>query len=402
VYRSAVRLHGLVCAGLIVLLGGRTASGQVRYGDEGLEWRSRNDGFSAVVGWRNQVRFTTPFPRVPVDAGDISDGRRDDFRLNRSRLKLQGHLFSRALTYKAQADFVEERLRDLNLQWTAREWLRVRAGWWKIEHLLERMQSSGSQQLVDRSILDRWFTLGRQVGLQVNGRVGGARHLGGTYYLGAFRNVDVDVKGGATLPVWLARYEWTFAGREVDLAQGDPDRSRDLLLKIGTSAVRTEGAHAFYSGSGLGVSLPLRGLAVAGEGGPARHDRFRTRQYAGDAAMKWRGVSLQGELHRKDVRVTATGQEQALVGAYAMAGVLASTIWSRAPDALEFTARLAVVDPSRTDDEHHQHERVAGATWYVNGHRNKISVDVSQLRFTIPTAVVETDVRTRLQWEITF
>jgi hypothetical protein len=389
-------------AGLLVLLTANVATGQVTYGDAGLELHSRNDGFSAVVGWRNQVRFTTPFTSVPDDAGDVGGRTMHDFRLNRSRLKVEGHLFSKRLTYKGQADFIEERLRDLNVTYAARDWLRVRAGWWKIEYLVERMQSSGSQQLVDRSILDRWFTLGRQAGIQAHGRVGGKSGWGGHYYAGAFRNVDVDAKGGAAMPVWLARYEWSWAGREMaHLEQGDPDATRDLLLTVGTSVVRTEGAYAFYSGAGLGQALPVSGLPDV-DLLPETPDRFRTRQYAGDAVMKWRGVSLQGEIHRKDVRATMTGSERTLLGAYVMGGVLASSLWSRAPRPLELTARIAVVDPSIEVDANHQQERVVGATWYFQGHRSKLSADVTRLRYTTPAQSRDTDLRTRVQWEFTF
>ena len=377
------------------------ARGQVTYGSDGMELRSPGDGFSAVVGWRNQVRFTTPFVAAPDGPQDIDDATRDDFRLNRSRVKVEGHAFSPRLTYTFQGDFVEERVRDLNVTYAVRDWLKVRAGWWKIEYLLERMQSSGAQQLVDRSILDRWFTLGRQAGIQVHGRVGGRSGWGGRYYVGAFRNIERNVSGGALLPVWQARYEWSWAGREIDRVQGDPDASRELLLALGSSVVRTEGAHAFYSGAGIGQSVPVPGLPDL-DLLTERPDRYRTRQYAGDATMKWRGVSLQGELHRKEVRATQVGAERTLLGGYVMGGVLASTLWSRAPKPLELTARVAIVDPAMESDVGHQQERVIGATWYVQGHRNKVSVDVTRLRYSSPTRIRETDLRTRVQWEFTF
>ena len=369
------------------------------YGSDGLEMHSPDDDFSAIVGWRNQLRFTTPFIDAPTESNGIEGDERQDFRLNRSRLKVEGHLFSPRITYKLQADFVEERVRDLNVTWTVRDWLRLRGGWWKVEYLLERMQSSGAQQLVDRSILDQWFTLGRQRGVEVFGRVGGTSSWGGTYFLGTFGNVDAG-RNGKAMPVWLARYQWAHAGRAVQLEQGDPDASGELLLSIGTSVVRTEGSHAFYSGAGLGQTLPIPGfpeIPVADDPG-----RFRTHQYAGDAMLKWRGVSLQGELHRKDIRVTGTGAEGTLYGGYVMGGVLASALWSRAPEHLEFSARVAVIDPSAQLRLDRQHERVIGANWYVDGHRKKVSVDVSRLHYFVPAGILRSEVRTRVQWEFTF
>ncbi len=393
----------LLLAFLSILLHASVTAAQVTYGDDGLELRSPSGSFSAVVGWRNQIRFSTPFGSPPEEGSDVGRGDPSNrFRLNRSRLKIEGHAFSPRVTYKFQGDFVEERIRDLNVNYEARDWLQVRAGWWKVEHLLERLQSSGSQELVDRSILDRWFTLGRQGGVQVHGRIGGRSAWGGHYYVGAFRNLDADPDDAAFLPVWTARYEWSHAGREMDgREQGDPRATRDLRLMVGTSAVRTEGAHAFYSGAGLGESLPVPGLPDT-DLLPPGTSRFRTQQYAGDVVLKWRGVSAQAEIHRKRIHERATDSRRTVVGGYVMGGVLASTIWSRAPKPLELTARLALVDPARESDRELQQERVIGANWYLRAHRSKISVDVSRLRYDTPSGPRETDLRTRVQWEFTF
>lgn len=383
----------LLLAGLMAtLLGPSQAAGQVTYGAEGLRIATPDGDFTAVVGVRNQIRFTTPFAVVPADAAEVGVKVGDDYRVFRSRLRVNGHVFSPRLRYQFQADFVEERIRDLSVTWQARPWLRLRAGRWKAALNRERIESSGAQLLVDRSILDRWFTLGRQQGVEVSGGLGGTRPRGGTYFLGAFRSVDA--KGGPALPVWLGRYEWTWAGRELPSWQGDPDASRELLLAIGSTVARTEGAFAFYQGSGVGATLPLF------PAGPP--DRFRTRHYAGDVSLKWRGLSAQGEVHRKEVRRIAAGDRRTLRGAYLQGGVLASTVWERLPSRLELAARAAWIDPHDALADNHHDERVVGVNWYVLGHRHKIAADISRLRFTTPTGVRATDRRTRLQWEVTF
>ncbi len=386
--RRARELTALV----LVLLAADRVAAQVTYGPNGLSMATPEGGFTAAVGLRNQVRFTTPFTVVPTEPGEIGLRTGDDIRLNRSRLRVNGHVFSPSIRYQAQLDFVEERIRDINVTWEVRPWLRLRGGRWKAEMNRERVESSSAQQLVDRSILDRWFTLGRQEGVGVSGRVGGSRPWSGTYYVGALRGVDA--RGGAALPVWLGRYEWIWAGRELPVWQGDPARSRNLHLAVGATVARTESAYAFYGGSGVGVTLPILPTIPS--------DRFRTRQYAVDTSLKWRGVSLQGEGHRKELHRTTTGDRRTLVGAYVQGGVLASTLWARLPARLELAARIAVVDPDVDVANDHHEERVAGMNWYLSGHRHKVSADVSRLYFTTPQAVRSTDVRTRLQWEFTF
>ena len=88
-YRRNVRRIGALLAVALVLLGATTAAAQVTYGDDGLEVHGPNDRFSAVVGWRNQIRFTAPFSSPPEDANDFDADTSREFGLNRSRLKLE-------------------------------------------------------------------------------------------------------------------------------------------------------------------------------------------------------------------------------------------------------------------------------------------------------------------------
>ena len=53
------------------------------------------------------------------------------------------------------------------------EWLSFKVGQWKVEYSRERRISSGEQQMVDRSIINRPFTVDRQQGVEVYGRLKG-------------------------------------------------------------------------------------------------------------------------------------------------------------------------------------------------------------------------------------
>ena len=361
------------------------------YGDDGLEFRTRDDAFRAVFGFRNQLRFTTPFVDVPMDAEDIPEHRVDDFRLNRSRVRLQGHAFTPRLEYTMQVDLVEERMRDLNVTYTVAPWARLRAGRWKVEMSRERVASSGAQQLVDRSIVDRWFTFGRQQGVEIFGTLAATRPWSGMYWVGAFRGVDE--RGGALLPTLLGRYQWHLAGREVPFEEGDPAMSRQLLLAIAVGASRKETPFTQFQGSGEGDQLP---------GLPPGDARYLLRQYTSDLSLKWRGLSVQAEYHRRRVHGLSTGADRDLTGGYVQGGVLASTIWARAPRSLEVAARVAIVDPHLAVDDDTQREDIVGANWYFQGHRNKVSVDASRLQFASPTGSRTADLRIRAQWEVTF
>jgi phosphate-selective porin OprO/OprP len=368
-----------------------TGTPLLTYGENGLEFRTADDAFRAVVGFRNQLRFTSPFVDVPADASDIPELRVDDFRLNRSRVRLEGHAFTPRLEYTMQIDFVEERMRDLNATYILAPWARLRAGRWKVEMSRERVASSGAQQLVDRSIVDRWFTFGRQQGVEMFGTLAATRPWSGAYWVGAFRGVDE--RGGPLLPTLLGRYQWNLAGRDVPFEEGDPDGSRELLLAIALGASRKESTYTRFLGSGVGDQLP---------GLPPGDSRYLLRQYTSDLSLKWRGLSVQAEYHRRHVRGLSTGVDRELTGGYVQGGVLASSIWRRAPRSLELSARVAIVDPDLAIDDDSQREDIVGGNWYFQGHRNKISVDVSRLQFASPTGPRTADLRTRVQWDVTF
>lgn len=362
------------------------------YGAEGLEFRTPRDGFRAVLGWRNQLRFTTPFADAPSDAAELPVPRKREFALNRSRLRLNGHAFTPRLTYQFQYDFVEHRARDLSVTYALAPWAYVRAGRWKVEYSRERITSSGAQHLVDRSIVDRWFTVGRQQGIEVFGRVENRPAWGGEYWVGAFRSVADDTGG---LPVWLARYQWNLGGRSMAFEPADLDRSRDLHLAVALAAVRHAGRFALYEGSGVGATLG--GLPRA-----AGAERYVTHQYTTDVSVKWRGAALQAEMHRKHVRTPGRTVHRRLSGGYVQGGVFVTSLWEAAPRPLEIAGRWAYVNPEHARADDGQSEALAGVNWYVRGHRNKISIDTGRLRYDTPTGMRVTDLRTRVQWEVTF
>ena len=78
--------------------------------------------------------------------------------------------------------------------------LALRVGQWKIDYNRERVDSSGRQQFVERSIVNRQFTIDRQVGVQLRGRLFKETPADLRYYVGAFtgegrgvRNDDEDL-----------------------------------------------------------------------------------------------------------------------------------------------------------------------------------------------------------------
>nr|MDQ5872724.1 OprO/OprP family phosphate-selective porin [Acidobacteriota bacterium] len=130
---------------------------------------------------RMQIRYThemfddirnpaTPLPTSLEDKGS--------FRIRRMRVKFDGWIYTKDLTYELQwelADTSGNLLQDANLDYDftgGKKLFRLKVGQFKAPFSHQQLASSGVQQLVDRSILDAFFVPGRQLGLQLWGQVG--------------------------------------------------------------------------------------------------------------------------------------------------------------------------------------------------------------------------------------
>ena len=73
--------------------------------------------------------------------------------------------------------------------------------------------------------------------------------------------------------------------------------------------------------------------------------------------------------------------------------------WPAVPAPLEIAGRIALVDPALGRDNDLNSEVTLAANWFFEGHRNKLSVDVSRLKDDVQYPNGQ-KTRLRLQWEI--
>jgi hypothetical protein len=344
------------------------------YASKGLQFRSEGGGLYQYFSLRNQFRFT-------------SEQDDEEWAVNRSRLKFGGHLWSPRVSNFVEIDLKTPRAYHFFVQVKARDWLQVRAGQWKVEFNRERVDSSGDQQLVDRSLVNRDFTLDGQLGVMARGRVLKGRRFDGEYFLGVLAGEGRLALGdGDGVPMVLGRYQWNVFGRSVGFSQSDVEYHPKPAMAIGVAAVSNRGRFTRFSSDG---GAQLSGFETGAAG------RYDLRQWMVDMALFNRGFSLQTEQHWKHVRDRETAVEPRLFGGYVLAGYFPHDRWRAIPAALEFAGRVAYADPDRDAAVPIDREITGGINWYFNQHRNKLNLDVSRL--TIQGA---THGRVRLQWEI--
>lgn len=175
------------------------------YGDKGLQFETEDGNNFLWFGVRLQTRYSNQ--EVTQDLlPDEPTSRSSELKLNRGRFKIGGHLISPDFTVYTEYDFPTERLLDLRATYKFSDYLSVRVGQWKSQYNRERIDSSGAQQFVERSVSTPWFTIDRQKGVMASGRAAAGSAIDSSYWFGylsgAGRGGDLSAAKGerAQLP----------------------------------------------------------------------------------------------------------------------------------------------------------------------------------------------------------
>ena len=376
------------------------ATSWARYTSQGLELRSADGSFTARVNGRVQLRFTSPFASAPRTPEHFTRADEADVRVRRARFKMSGQAGASWIRYKYEHDLVDGRLLDLRFD-VGPEWLRLRAGQWKVNYSRERMDSSGDQQLIDRSIVNRWFTLDRQKGAMAVGRIAKSSLVDSQYAAGVFtghgRNLDPAFPTPSAAadgsPLWVLRYQWNPVGGGVAISQSDIERDPTPRLSLAVAAAGNRSRFTRFSSGGGGQ---LDGFEIGAPG------RYGVRQQLAEVAFKYRGVSIQQEWHAKRILDTETGVRTPMRGGYIQAGLFPHE-WRRGiPEQLELAGRFAFVDPNTTRSSNLLRELTFGANWFFDGHSNKLTVDLSRYHRASAVGARHAAVGVRAQWDVQF
>lgn len=340
-----------------------------------LRLSSEDGKFVVKVGFRLQLRYTYEDAAAgpPLSA----------FRVRRARLKVEGNGFAPWLKYFLEYDFPSTSLLDARVSVERFKALRLRVGQWKVEYNRERVDSSGKQQLVDRSIVNGLFTLDRQTGVEVYGELfeGSAAYL--QYGIGAFTGAGLNEPANDDSHLlWLAHLQWNFLGRKVDYTQSDPTFTTPAVSAIGFSvATNRTNRRRFPQNDDLGTP-----------------GQFRIEQAGENFVVRFQGFSLQQEAHVKAVRDLSSGTVTLSQGGYVEAGAFPNRVLKFVPAALELAGRYSLVDPNTARVGDFQRELTIGANWFFAEHRNKVSADYARLLRT--DRGLEQVVR--VQWDVSF
>lgn len=309
---------------------------------------------------RAQLRFTRTFPdddvRLPgtVDAGEG----KGEFRIRRAKTELHGWVWRRNLTFELQLSWAgpepgastQTPLEDLVLTWDFGNDGRYRlsGGQFKVPLGRQEMTTSSGLQFADRDILSGEFTRGRDIGIQLDGRLAGDRI---EYAAGIFNGNPASRLGNDNEAFqYNARVVWSPFGR-VRYSESDFESRRAprrMLLAVGLSA-----EHNDLHGAGTRVN------------------DYATTIVAGDVVFKSRGLFLFAEYFARD-RDPETGGSFRSDGWHAQAGYFLLR------DRLEAAARYARYDPSEAADDDVS-ETGGVVNVYFNRHALKVQTDFRRI-----------------------
>lgn len=382
------------------------------YGSKGFRLESGDGNWQTNLQWRAQLRYTNPTSGDPRQIDDFTDDPESTFEARRLRMKIGGYGYRPWLGYYFEVDLQPSRdvddsssaasARVIDWRITANkwDWAALRVGQWKIDHNRERVDSSGRQQFVERSIVNRIFTIDRQVGAQLRGHLFKNSPADLRYWVGVFTGEGRGVRNDDDNMMWAGRLQWNFFGRDLKWRQTDVEYTELPTGSLAFAAATHEGRCTRWSSGGCGNLDGFTRAANAVEG------QFKVEQMMQEFAFKWRGLSVQQEFHWKTVEDNVASTKNDFTGAYAQAGYFFHHLFPAVPKHLELAFRYAFVkEPNELNrvQDNVREEFTIGANWFIAGHNNKFTVDYSYL--TLEDEFFSRDVndsRGRLQWDISF
>ncbi|MDR4506337.1 MAG: OprO/OprP family phosphate-selective porin [Candidatus Scalindua sp.] len=355
---------------------------------EGFYFQTSDHRFSMRMTGRLQMRYGYE----DRDAADDDSS----YMLRRARLKWDGYAYGHfkykielALrstgtksTDSADGDMAKAvELFDWWAEYGKYSYANIRFGQWKVPFNRQRVVSSSVLQLIDRSLAQDVFTMDRQIGAQISGKVHN-RQL--EYYLGMFNgNGRNESSNGDTEHMYIARLSWSNPGgygKGIEEQEADVAWSEKPLYHISA-------AISFDSASDLRLTLK--------DGSSYSAKEVDWTNIVGEYGLKYKGFSTNAEFYWSKAH-NIGDEEIANRGFFVQGGYFVI------PHLFEVAGRYSYVDYDDQLKDDSLKEVALGLNWYFEGsHNNKLQFNYINVNEGLPGADVN-DKFYRLQYQIAF
>ncbi len=384
---------------------------------KGFGFKTEDGNWATRIQWRSQLRFTTPERDDPDTSSDFTDKAEHTFELRRVRIKVGGHGFKPWVTYYMEIDWQgssnsgtaagNTRVLDWRITLEKYKALQIRLGQWKINYNRERVDSSGKQTMVERSISNSVFTIDRQMGILVMGRLFPGKAYDMNYYAGIFNGSGRGEANDDDQLMYMARLQWNIFGRKLKWEQIDIKYHKNPAATLGIGGYTNVGKCTRWSSSGCGTLVQNTSLGNSfTSDSSAAVGQFKTEGIMQEFALKYRGLNIQEEVHWKQVKdngPAGTGQSKTnLMGGYVVGSYFPHHIAPAIPKPLNIAYRYSWVDPNVFSSNDELREHTFGVNWLFAGHRNKLTADVTHMELEQSSGNPLTEQRVRVQWDVSF
>lgn len=358
---------------------------------KGFEFHFDQDKYMFYMDFRGQFRASYPHNNFPTQEDDFSD---DDINMgiSRARIKFGGYVGQPEYNFYLEQDVRGGNLLDFRAQIEKLPYLKFRVGQWKARYSRERVISSGKQTGLERSLINRIFTIDRQQGVSLYGNIDGGGAANFNYWAevltGSGRGGSV---GDDDNLMYMLRLQWNPNGEELGFSGSDLKFHEKLVSSVAVAGVTNTSRYTRFSTSGGGQ---LYGYDSGVDG------QYKVDQFLFETAFKYRGLSFDQELHFKNIDDKVNLEETMLIGNYFQVGYFFHYLFEKFPKPLEVFARQAFFDPDTDVSGNNNFEYTFGLNWFFKGHKNKLTIDYSYLDYNQFKIEDNTDHMVRIQWDV--
>ena len=371
-----------------------------KFGKGLLNFTAKDSSFKVKFAPRIQFRSNTSWT---INDGSLNDPQQN-FLIRRARLKFDGWAYSPKLEYKIELGLSNRDISGANpynrntpryildavLMWNFYENFEFWAGQTKLPGNVERVISSANLQLVDRSILNSFFNIDRDVGIQL-------RHftkIANNFYIrekfalsqGEGRNVTQGNLGGLQYTGRLEMLPFGFFANGGDYLGADLVRETSAKLMLGLTYDYND--NAVKTRSNLGDYMVLENGSL--------YETDITTIFA-DAMFKYNGISVMAEYaHRNADEPLAmiageTNDSEYVVLEGDAFNVQAGYLFD---SNYEIAGRFSTVNFDATAEENEETQYTFNVSKYIVGHKLKVQTDLSYRDFD--------DIQDEFRWRIGF
>ncbi|MBE7548799.1 porin [Candidatus Kuenenia stuttgartiensis] len=337
-----------------------------------LSIRTTDGNYSLNIGALLQMQYEY---KDKDDDFDESDTQNIDIR--RARLNFGGNIYSKDLHYYIgiDGDKFDVGVRDFYVYWTPFDELNTKIGYFKVPFNRQRLASSATLLLQERSIASEFFDQDRDYGVDLYGKPFDGYM---EYHAAVFQGAGED---------------------QADWFQGKDNFDNELMFVL-NARYNPFGKYNYYDETDLAYSDTLKatiGASVAfnGKRKDVKEEDYDNITGVVDCGLVYKGISWNNEYYLMSRDPESGGESLESEGFHTQLGYFVL------PKKLELAGRYSVIDPDDDISNDIQREYTFGVNYYFRGHRSKIQADFGHL-VTEGEEEDKEENRVRVQYQIMF